>query len=83
MKYAVAYMNFFDNDLKMVQVEADNPITALIEGVREITEAPDVDEWLNSLLADDDDTGDYATRIEAIRTEFFNADAVCAVMPVI
>lgn len=81
MKYAVAYMNFYDNDLKLVQVEADNPIVALVEGVREMTEAADDDPWLNSFLADDDSTADYADRIETIREGFFDADAMVAVMP--
>jgi hypothetical protein len=32
MKYAVAYMNFFDNDLQMTQVDAENPVQAMVEG---------------------------------------------------
>jgi len=86
MKYAVAYMNFYDNDLKLTQVEADDPITAIVEGVREMTEAEDSDPWLNSFLEDAARDGvgvdDYAERIEHIRQEFFNADALAAVMPI-
>jgi len=86
MKYAVAYMNYFDNDLKLTVVEADNPITAIVEGVRKMTEAKDDDRWLNSFLEDAarDKIGvdDYAERIEYIRQEFFNTDALVAVMPI-
>jgi len=86
MKYAVAYMNFYDNDLKLTQVEADDPITAIVEGVREMTKAEDSDPWLNSFLEDAARDGvgvdDYSERIEYIRQEFFNTDALVAVMPI-
>lgn len=83
MKYAVAYMNYFDNDLKMTSVEADNPVTALIEGVRTLMSTSDDDKWLDSFLEDIPSIGADATaRIDAIKEEFFDADQLVAVMPI-
>ena len=81
MKYAVAYLNFFDYDLQITSVEADDPITAMIEGARELMGAADDDEWLNGFLKNIPSVDGYAARIEEIREEFFNADQVVAVMP--
>ena len=80
MKYSVAWMNLFDNDLKMISVEADNPVTAIIEGARRLLGAPDTDEWLNPMLKNIPEPKGYMARIEEIREEFFNADQVIAVM---
>lgn len=79
MKYSVAWMNFFDNDLKMISVEADNPIAAMIEGARRLIGDPDIDKWLYAMLDVPASKGHMA-RIEEIQEEFFNADQVIAVM---
>lgn len=81
MKYAVAYMNFFDNNLKLAQVDAENPIIAIVEGVRQMTEAPDNDPWLNSFLRQPV-TDDYDECIEYICRKFFDADILVAVIPI-
>ena len=82
MKYAVAYLNLFDNDLLIMSVEADNPITAMIEGARELMGAAVDDEWLNNHLKDIPSSDGYPVRIEEIKTEFFDTDQVVAVMPI-
>jgi len=82
MKYAVAYLNLFDNDLLITSVEADNPITAMIEGARELMGAAVDDEWLNNHLKDIPSSDGYPVRIEEIKTEFFDTDQVVAVMPI-
>jgi len=82
MKYAVAYMNYFDNDIKLTVVEADDPITAMVEGAREMMKARDDDEWLNEKLENIPSPNGYAERIEKIREDFFNTDQAIAVMPI-
>ena len=83
MRYAIAYMNLFDNDLKLTTVEADNPVTAIVEGARELMGvSDDVDKWLNPMVDNIQPSDDYAARIEEIKGEFFNADQVVAVMPI-
>jgi hypothetical protein len=81
MNYAVAYLNFFDNDLQIISIEADDPITAMIEGARELMGASDDDEWLNDQLKNIPSSDGYPTRIEEIKEAFFNTDQVIAVMP--
>ncbi len=81
MKYAVAYLNFFDNDLQITSVEADDPITAMIEGARKLMDAADDDEWLNDQLKNIPSSAGYPARIEEIKEAFFNTDQVIAVMP--
>jgi hypothetical protein len=82
MKHAIAWMNFYDNDLQMILVDADNPITAMIEGARQLMDNDDLanDEWLNAFLQNIPESDDYAARIEEIREEFFNTDQLIAVM---
>lgn len=82
MKYAVAHMNFFDNDLQITAVDAENPVQAMIEGARTLMKAQDDDEWLNGLLENIPGPDGYAERIEEIREEFFNTDQVITVMPI-
>lgn len=81
MKYAVAYTDSYANDLKLIEVEADDPITAMIEGVREMMEASDKDPWLNSFLKPVSPVW-YATRIEEIKEAFFANDQAVEVMPI-
>ena len=82
MKYAVAHMDFFNNDLKIIVVKYDDPITALVEGVRTLIKVKNVDidietnKWLDSFLGHVNDTG---RRIEEIKQEFFNGDQLVAV----
>ncbi len=86
MKYAVAYLNFYENENQITVVEAGDPITAMVEGVRAIENAngnPDVDKWLDGLLENIPDPSGYAKRIEEIKTEFFNLDqAISEPVPV-
>lgn len=82
MKYVVSYMNFFDNDLKLIAVEADNPITAMVEGARKIMEDPYSDEWLNNLLKSIPPVAGYPNRIKEIQEDFFDTDQAIAVMPI-
>lgn len=85
MKYAIANMNYFNNDLKIIKVEADNPIVAIVDGVCQLTNNGvdvGVDKWLNSFLKDIPTDGDYEKRITEIQEEFFNADQLVAVMPI-
>ena len=81
MKYAVAYMNYFDNNLQIIIVDAENPVQAMVEGARTLLKAKDDDEWLNNFLKNIP-AGCYAKRVEEIRDEFFNADQAIAVMAV-
>ena len=83
MKYAVAYVNFFVNDLQLTRAEANDPITAMIEGARElISGSDDVDKWLDSMLENIPLPGNYGPRLEEIQEEFFNTDQLIAVMPI-
>jgi hypothetical protein len=82
MKYAVAHLNFFDNNLQITSVEANDPITAIIEGARELIGAADDDEWLNDQLKAIPTSDGYAARIEAIKEIFFDTDQVIAIMPI-
>lgn len=77
MRYAVAYMNYFDNDLKITVVEANDPIIAMIEGARILMDASgDVNEWLNSFELENIPVNRCETRIEEIRRAFFDTDQV-------
>lgn len=82
MKYAVAYLNFFDNDLQITCVEADDPITAMIEGARELMGAANDDKWLNDQLKDIPSSAGYSARIKEIKEAFFDTDQVITVVPV-
>ena len=78
MKYAVAYMNYFDNDLKLTVIEAHNPITAMIEGARKLMGNPASDKWLDAMLQDTPAPDGHAAQIEEIQEEFFNTDQLIA-----
>jgi len=93
MKYVVAWLNFFDNDLQMILVEARDPITAMIEGARQLINSNSIehggnqdrsdraiDTWLNPMLKDIPEPEGYVARIKEIQEEFNNADQVIAVM---
>lgn len=67
-KYAVAYMNFFDNDLKIVIIEDDDPIKALIRGARQLVDNSD---WLDESVA--------RNSLEVIKAMFFDADQLIEV----
>ncbi len=81
MKFAVAYMSYFNSDLKLTTIEADDPITAMVEGARKLIGDPESNEWLNSMLENiPSPLIDEMMRIEEIRQEFFDVDQVIAVM---
>ena len=84
MKYAVAYINYFDDDLKLAIIEAGDPITAMIEGVRKLSGRPKNDEWLDPMLENIPAPGraGLLARIEEIQEELFNADQAVAVMAI-
>jgi hypothetical protein len=84
MKFAVAYMSYFDGDLKLTTVEADDPITAMVEGARKLIGDSESNEWLNSMLENipSPDSHDEMMRIEEIRQKFFNVDQVIAVIAI-
>lgn len=74
MKYAVSWMNFFDNDLKICTVHgAANPIEALVMGVSGMSGAVD-DPWLLAFLDEIPSQDGYDARIAEIQEEFFNVD---------
>jgi hypothetical protein len=80
MKYAVAWISFFSNELQIIAVDAYDPITAMIEGVRQLAgNDPENNEWLDNMLKDIPEEG-YTARIEEIREEFFNVDQAVTVM---
>ncbi len=82
MKYAVAYLNFFDNNLRLIKVEANDPITAIIEGVSKLTDSSEIAEWLNPMLENIPASDGYAARIEEIRQAFFDTDQIVEVLPI-
>ncbi len=86
MEYAVAHVDFIENENRITIVEADDPITAMIDGVRKLSNSDgnlDVDLWLDGFLKDIPEPAGYAARIEEIKTEFFDVkQAVSEPMPV-
>ncbi len=83
MKYAVAHMDFYNNDLKIVIIKRNDPITALVEGVRKIRKVKegdiDTQKWLDSFLENISSVGPWNDRLEDIKQEFFNSDQLVAV----
>lgn len=80
-KYAVAYINYFDNDLQMTVVEACNPIAAIVKGVKEIIGIEE-DAWVDQFLDLGKDPSKYGEDIEKVKEEFFNTDQNVEVMPI-
>ena len=78
-KYAVAYMNFFDNEIEMVVVEADNSIIAIVKGVLQII-GKEEDAWLTPILEGIPNSDGHANRIREIQDEFFNTNQAVNVM---
>ena len=77
MKFAVAYINAFDNDLQITIIEADDCIKGIIEGARILMKA---DKWLDDLYVKVVNTD---SAIEIIQNEFFNCDcniAICEIL---
>lgn len=70
MKFAVAYADYKNPEVKLTFVEADDPVTALVEGARELIEASDRDPWINSFLKKPVPPAEYASRIEEIQAAF-------------
>lgn len=62
-KYAVAYVNLFDDNLKIIIIEAFSESEALVEGTRNLV--AEMDSWLDSLLE---------KTPEEIEESFFDAD---------
>jgi len=83
MKYAVAYMSYFENDLKIIIIEANNPITAMIEGAYILMNEQEAGEWLNDFLKEYTHPNDYEKRIEEIKEDFYDADQAIAITPIL
>lgn len=86
MKYAVAYISYFDDALKLAVIEADDPITAIVEGVRSLLDDsgnPEDTEWLDLMLENIPAPGPAReARIEEIEKMFYHADEAVAVLPI-
>ncbi len=84
MKFTVAYMSYFNNDLKLTTIEADDPITAMVEGARKLIGDPESNEWLNSMLENIPlpDSHDEMMQIEEIRQKFFDVNQLIAVIAI-
>ena len=69
-RYAVGHMDFFNNDLKIVIIEAGDEVQALIKGVGDDCNDEDIDRWLSQF---------NGKTLEEIKTAFFDADRLVAV----
>ena len=76
MKFAVAYINYFDNDLQITIVEANDCIEGIIEGARILMKA---DKWLDDLYAKAVNTDNMDSAIEMIQDNFFDCDSDIAI----
>ncbi len=77
MKFAVAYVNAFDNDLQITIIEADDCIKGIIEGARILMKA---DKWLDDLYAEAVyQTDNMDSAIEMIQNSFFDCDSNIAI----
>lgn len=63
-KYVVAYINFFDNELKMSIIEAENEVDACKQYLK-IKEFNENNDWINNL----------PNNLENLRDEIFNTDS--------
>ncbi len=79
MRYAVAYVSFFDNDLELVVTDCTDPITAIHDAVEEMTEKSD---WLDDLCRPVATQENWPEQIKKIKEEFFSCDALVSVLPV-
>ncbi len=88
MKYAVAYMDLFENDLKLVVIDRRDPITAIHDVAEEIIGPSKwLDDLCQSIVTREDWSEQTMQRktkgqIERIIEEFFDADSVVAVLRV-
>lgn len=65
-KYAVAYLNYYDNEIHMISVTAGNEVEAVILGVTTFINAEDLDSsWLSEL---------ENMTLEDIKQYFWNGD---------
>ena len=62
-RYAVAHMDFFNNDLKIAIVEANGEVEAIIKGMKSIDE--DLGAWVAGLAH---------FSVEELKQSFFNVD---------
>ena len=74
LKFAVAYVNAFDNDLQITIVEANDCIKGIIKGARIMM--PANDKWLDDLYAKAVNTD---SAIEMIQNNFFDCDSNIAI----
>lgn len=63
-KFAVGYISFFDNDLVVDIVEAEDIKSAILSHKKLKTDDKDFAEWINNM----------PDSLEDIQTEFFNSD---------
>ena len=85
MKYAVAYVSAFDNDLQVTVVEAVDVIQGLMKGARVLLKITDdnddlYNQWLEEIFKKAvDATDNLNAAVEAIQEEFFNVDSNIAI----
>ena len=77
MKFAVAYVNAFDNNLQITIVEAVDCIKGIIEGARILM--PANGKWLDGLYTKAVNTNNMDSAIEMMKMTFFNCDCNIAI----
>ncbi|WNN12483.1 hypothetical protein MA9V2_234 [Chryseobacterium phage MA9V-2] len=76
-QYTVAYMSFFDNDLRLAVVEATSELEAAKKFLYDITD----DKYKQGEL-DEQASENYPKDMEALKEYHFNADAVINVIEI-
>ena len=83
MRYVVAYVSDFDNDLKQIVVEAEDPIHALHKGVSKLSPPSEhFSCWLNDLCRYTWTNEDGPKLLEEIKKAFFNNDSQVSIIGV-
>lgn len=71
-KYVVGHVSLFNNELKLVVVEAENPVHAIIAGVKEL--APENPHgWLDEMSE---------TMIDHVQEAFFDCDQLVGTLQI-
>ena len=74
-KFAVSWVSFFENDLKIQIVEAIGPVQAIAVAMVDWSGGGEARAWVHDLTSE-------SRTIEEIREEFFKSDQLIAVCPV-